>query len=269
MSESKTPESKAKVPETKTNTSSKAGLDKEKLATAVRSLQFAWFVGHVVTLLSIFFYLLTYVKLGKYPRFWYQLALIGIVESFGILIYQLSKKTTSFGTLIRDDNVQYFFLGVGLLVTRPYVLLTLLPFALFSVFHVLAYTKAYLLPVARLDEHPISTKVGDFISKNNVKSVQLAAVLENFTLVWLFLRIVTFRKRSLLPFILYALFVKVRFEKSSFTRNHIKSIEVFIDNTVNKSDVPAIKQTWITAKGVFRRIGSFHLVNDYTKEKLT
>lgn len=36
MSESKTPESKANVPETKTNGSSKAGLDKEKLATAVR-----------------------------------------------------------------------------------------------------------------------------------------------------------------------------------------------------------------------------------------
>lgn len=244
-----------------------------ELSNTVKSLQFAWFVGHVVTLISVFFYALTYIKIGAgWYKFWYQLALVGIIESFGILIVQLVQKNgVNVSVLLKDDNSQYLVLASAFILLRPYVLLVLLPFALFSLFHVLAYVNGYLLPVFSLEDHPISKTINNFVSTNNVKSIQLASILEIYSFAWLFVRVITFRKRSLTPFLLYAIFIKIRFEKSVFTRNYVKSIEVQIDSLVNQhaSTVPAVKNSWIQVKNILRRVGGIYVVNDYTKEKAT
>lgn len=240
-----------------------------QLISVVKTLQFAWFVGHVITLLGVGFYLLTYLKIGsKYYKFWYQLIFMGVVESFGILIYQLIlKKGGKLSVLLKDDNVHYFWLGANMLLLRPYVLLTTLPFALFSLFHILAYVKGYILPLFKLDEHPINSQISEFINNNNLKSIQFASLLEIYTLIWLFVRVITFRKRSLTPFIIYLIFTKIRFEKSIFTRNYIKSLELKVEDLVNQSNVPIVKQSWIHLKQFNKKIGGIYLVNDYTKEK--
>lgn len=243
---------------------------KPQIATVVKTLQFAWFVGHVVTLISFIFYALTYIRIGSRAyKFWYQLGFFGVVESYGILLYQLFRKNGPvLNVFLRDDNAHYFWLGANLLLLRPYVVLTTIPFALFSVFHVLAYSKANLFPVFGLDKHPVATKVGNFISTYNIKSIQVASATEIATLVWLFIRVITIRKRSLVPLIIYVIFVKVRFEKSVFIREYFKKIELKIEDSVNKSNNPTVKQAWIQVKGVNKKIGSFYLVNDFTKAKV-
>lgn len=232
-------------------------------------MQFAWFIGHVATILGVLFYALTYIKSSnRFHRFWYILALVGILESFGILVYQLVvKKSLKSIELLRDDNTQYFLLAFAFLLFRPYVLLPLLPFALFSTFHILAYFKGVLFPIFGISQG-IDQKVGDFISSNNSRSIQLASILEIYSLALLTLRVITFRKNSLFIWLAYGVFLKLRFEKSTFTRNYFKTIELTLDDTVNKTGNPSLKDIWIKAKGVVRSIGSFHLVNDYTKEKL-
>ncbi|ODV80865.1 uncharacterized protein CANTADRAFT_46909 [Suhomyces tanzawaensis NRRL Y-17324] len=250
---------------------SKPGFNQELLIKTVQTLQFAWFVGHLLTLTGIFFYSLTYIKIGvRAYKFWYTVALFGILESFGILIFQIFQKSGSnVFSVLKNDNSQFFLLSAALLFLRPYVLLTLLPFALYSVFHSLAYIQTYLLPVFGLDKHAISKTIGDFVANNNVKSVQLGSVIEVYAYVWLFVRLLTFRRRSLVPFVVYTVFIKTRFENSIFTRNYIKSIEVKVDSLVNSVNVPAVKQGWTTFKHTVRKTGDFYLVNDYTKEKLT
>lgn len=232
-------------------------------------MQFAWFVGHVATILGVLFYALTYIKSGsRFHRFWYILALFGILESFGILVYQLVvKKSLKSIELLRDDNTQYFLLAFAFLLFRPYVLFPLLPFALFSTFHILAYSKGVLFPIFGIGQG-LDQKVGDFISSNNSRSIQLASILEIYSFVLLTLRVITFRKNSLFIWLVYGVFLKLRFEKSTFTRNYFKTIELTLDDTVNKTGNPSLKDIWIKVKGVVRNIGSFHLVNDYTKEKL-
>lgn len=245
---------------------------KPDLAATVKTLQFAWYVGHVVTVISTIFFLLTYIRIFPSAyRFWYKLALLGVVESFGVLIFQAVKKN-GFNPklLLAEDNTQYFLLGALLFVASPYVLLTLATFFLFSTFHVLSYTKYYILPAIDIpDTHPISKHIGNFVAANNNKSIQLASVLEVYTLGWLFVRVLTFRKRSLTPFLIYLVFIKLRYEKSTFTRNYFKTVELKIEDFVNKSGNPAAKDVWVKAKGVFHQIGSFHVVNDHTKEKAT
>lgn len=255
-----TPESKPKPKPTTT-----------QLSTIVQSLQFAWFVGQVLTLLSLTLYYLTYLKIGSgLYKFWYKVAFVGVVESFGILIYQLFlKEGLKIRVLLGDDNTQYWWLGANLLLIRPFVLLTTTSFFLFSVFHVLAYTKGYLLPAFGLSDHVVSKQIGDFITNNNTKSIQLSSLLEISTLAWLFIRVITIRKRSLVPFIIWLIFIKIRYEKSVFIRNYFKSIELRIEDVVNGQGNANIKQGWVQVKQVVRKVGSIYFFNDYTKEKLT
>lgn len=224
-----------------------------------------------MTLLSVTFYTLTFVRIGHRTQFfWFYLATLGIIESFGILIFQLvSKKSLQVSGLLKDDNTQYFLLGFFLLLLRPYIMLPLLPFGLFSAFHVLAYTKGHLLPAFGMGDSPIATKLGHFVSTNNTKSIQVASLLEIVSWFWLLVRVVTFRKRSLTPFLVYTVFLKLRYEKSVFTRNHFKQLEVRIESAVNNANNPAVKNAWIQLKDVAKMVGGIHLVNDYTKEKLT
>lgn len=242
-----------------------------QLSTVVKTLQFAWFVGQVITLLSLTLYYLTYLKIGSgLYKFWYKLAFVGVVESFGILIYQLVlKEGFKVKVLLSDDNTQYFWLGANLLLLRPYVLLTTTSFFLFSIFHVLSYTKGYLLPALGLANHPASKQIGDFITNNNTKSIQLSSALEIGTLGWLFIRTITFRKRSLVPTIIWVIFLKIRYEKSVFIRNYFKSIELRIEDLVNSQGNANVKQGWVQVKQALRKVGSIHLFNDHTKEKLT
>lgn len=259
------------IPDSK-STKTKAGIDKEKLATTVKTLQFGWFVGHFLTLISVFFFTLTYLKIGaRIYWFWYDLAALGIVASFGILVYQLVKKVGfDVKTLIKDDNVHFLGLGIMFLILRPYIILPIIPFQLFSLFHVLSYSKAYLLPIFDQDENSKAYKViNGFIANNNSKSIQLACILEVCSLFFLLARVLLFRKRSLSPFLIYLVFMKLRYEKSVVTRNVFKFLELKIDGVVNNVNNPNVKSYWIKAKSGLRKVGDYKLVNDYTKEKTT
>jgi hypothetical protein len=242
---------------------------KPDLAATVKTAQFAWFVGQVVTLISIMFYSLTYVGIGKkLYRVWYDLALVGIVETFSILVYQtVQKRGVNVDVLSKDDNVHYLILGIFWLILRPNVFIVLLPFGIYSVFHVLAYVNGYILPLYNLENSQISSKLAAFINNNNVKSVQIGSAIELYSLIWLFLRVITIRKRSLVPFLVYIIFIKTRYEKIVFTRNHFKQLEIQIDKYVNQINVPVVKDSWIQFKQVLNKVGQFHIVNDYTKEK--
>lgn len=243
-----------------------------KLSELVKTLQFAWFVGHVTTLVATTFFALSYVRVfpASY-KFWYKLALVGVVDSFGVLVFQAVKKGGAKpAALLGDDNVHYLFLGVGLLFVSPYVLLTLTVYVLFSTFHVLSYTKHYLLPVANIGEsHPVSVKIGQFVLANNAASIRWAAVLEVVTLGWLLVRVLTFRATLVIPLVLFAVFIKLRFEKSAFTRSAFKSVEMRAEQAVNATGNPKAKDVWIQVKAVFHRIAAVHLAHDYTKEKTT
>lgn len=242
------------------------------VTNTIQSLQFGWFVGHLFTLFGVLFYTLTYLRIGTlFYKFWYILSLVGIIGSFGILLFQITSKTggkTAF--LVRNENTHYLLISTVFLLLRPYVLLPLFPFAFFAFFHVLAYTNAKLLPIVGLGSNsPISRSITSVTSKYNITSIQLGSSLEILSLVWLLVRVITFRSNSLFPFLAYVVFVKLRFEHSEYTRNYIKSIELRVDDVVNQAQVPALKQAWLSVKGVFRKIGGVYLVNNYTKTKAT
>ncbi|KAG5421850.1 POM33 [Candida metapsilosis] len=265
------PPATAKKPTSSTtpNSTPKGKVDTEKLLELVYTLQFAWFVGNVLTVFGFISSTLTFIRiLPSLYKLDYLITLLGILISFGILVFQLVQKNgLRFGILIRDDNTHYLLLGGFLLFLRPYVWLTLVPFAIFSTFHVLAYVNGYILPLVGLDKSNISSTITNFVSQNNAKSIEAASGIELVTYVWLLLRMITFRKRSLSPVLVYTVFLKKRHEVSAFTRSYVKAVADAGDKIVNDVNHPVLRDVWAQIRNVFGIVDRYKLVNDYTQQE--
>lgn len=246
----------------------KIDFNQEKLLKTVQSLQFAWFVGNVLTLLGFFIYTLSYFKvLPDLGWIWYLVSLLGAIISFGILLVQfVQKHGFKVPLLIKDDNFHYFLLASFLIALRCYSWITLVPFVIFSTFHVLNYANTHLLPIAGLEHNPVSKHITAFINKNNLASIQIACGIELLILIWLFLRMITFRKRSLTPFLVFLIFLKKRSEVSPFTRKYFEHIGAQIGSVVSTINNPVATQVWGHVQTAFRTIDLFKLVHDRTKD---
>lgn len=263
------PSATAKNSTPSANSTSKGKVDTEKLLELVYTLQFAWFVGNVLTVVGFIGSTLTFLRiLPSLYKLDYLITLLGVLVSFGILVFQLVQKNgLRFGILIRDDNTHYILLGGFLLFLRPYVWLTLVPFAIFSTFHVLAYVNGYILPLVGLDKSNLSTTITNFVSQNNAKSIEAASGIELVTYVWLLLRMITFRKRSLSPVLVYTVFLKKRYEVSAFTRSYVKAVADAGDKIVNDVNHPVLHDVWAKIRNVFGIVDKYKLVNDYTQQE--
>ncbi|SAM03605.1 hypothetical protein [Absidia glauca] len=99
----------------------------ERVSLLAQSLQFPWFVGHVLTLLGSFFYILSFFSNAKA----YKIAYLGALVSYGVVIYKthgFPKFNAAYAQrLVTDENVQYFFLAAYNFFSDP-VEVTLIPF---------------------------------------------------------------------------------------------------------------------------------------------
>ncbi|GAA5872564.1 hypothetical protein JCM8547_006944 [Rhodosporidiobolus lusitaniae] len=110
----------------------------------------AWAAGHAAVLLgslSCFLGLLTFTTKTKS----YSLAYAGAIVSWGIVVYKsLGTPQPSKAYIQRallDENVQYLLLAVYWFLQKP-IIVTLIPFATFSLFHTLTFLRTSVLPKA-------------------------------------------------------------------------------------------------------------------------
>ncbi len=229
---------------------------KANLIALAKTIQFSWFAGHVFVLLGFFLYLITFRSGGRAANFWYRLIYAAVIESFGIIIFQTYKhKSFNPVILLGDDNVQYLLIAFLWLFYKR-VTITIVPFAIFSIFHTLTYSRAYLFPALGYSaQHNISVSIGSFVRRFNDKSIAIAANFELILLLYLFLQVfLTFQLKALFVFLTYVVFIKLRYEKSNFTRNTLKVWEVRVDGLVAHPNVPnGVKQGWISFKRFIRQ----------------
>lgn len=82
----------------------------------------------------------------------------------------------------------------------------------------------------------------------------LVAALE--ILLWgrLFLSALTFSKGAWILLTVYTVFLRARFHQSSFVQGTFSQVGAFVDEQVNKQNMPpAVKQVWGTTKNVSRQ----------------
>jgi len=204
--------------------------------------------------------------------FWYKLAFAGALASYAIVVYkslgtpQLNK--AYFQKAAADENFQYFVLALYWFFSKP-MALVLIPYATFSLFHVLTFTRTNIIPKVvaapapsaagdRSTQHPVAKTLHSWVKANYDPAMRSVAWVElvifGRVLLGAIMGLVPYVKRlplsnSLLTPLLFAHFLRLRYFHSAFTRQVFQSSDVTILNHVNTPGVnPTVKKAVETVR---------------------
>lgn len=150
--------------------------------------------------------------------------------------------------------------------------LALLPFSVYSVFHVATYTRTYLLPTlqppkqdaagpasptsprAAAKQSPLADTIGKFVKQYYDSSMYLVASLELGLLLRLVLSALTFSRGSWVLLLIYLSFFRARYSQSTFVQSAVAHTTARIDTSIShQSTPPQVRQGWETFKGIVRQ----------------
>ena len=139
--------------------------------------------------------------------------------------------------------------------------LALLPFTVYSIFHVATYTRGILLPTIQpppptpAGQKPkasaLSDSIGRFVKDYYDASMSVVAGLE----IALWFRIlgsaILFQKGSWILLAIYTVFVRARISQSTFVQGMLRQMGARGDQLANRQDVPsAARGGWEQFKGL-------------------
>lgn len=152
--------------------------------------------------------------------------------------------------------------------------LAILPFTVYSLFHVLTYTRANLLPAisppaatttpgAKPKASALSDTIGQFVKNYYDQSMTIVAALEIALWFRLLISAIMFTKGSWVLLIIYTAFFRARHAQSSFVQGAVSNVSARADASfANQSTPPAVRQGWETVKGLARQA---HDATDLTR----
>jgi hypothetical protein len=160
----------------------------------------------------------------------------------------------------------------------PQYPLAMLPFGVYSVFHVATYTRTNLIPTVQPPQaipaasgaspaakptyknSALADGIGKFVKEYYDLSMGLVAILEILLWFRLLLAAIIFTKGSWILLVLYTAFLRARFAQSTFVKGQVAHLAARVDALVGgQGTPPAARQVWETVKGGARQ---FHDVTD-------
>ncbi|KAH8885938.1 hypothetical protein GQ53DRAFT_346248 [Thozetella sp. PMI_491] len=266
---------------------------RERVLKLAQTLQFAWFVGHLTLILSVFRYFLSWIRFNYYSfwaQFAYRLTFASAAVTYGIVVYKTwrasRKPTAKPSTLpaplavLSDENIQYLMMAV-IWFFMPQYSLAMLPYGIYSVFHVATYTRANLIPTLapqkklappagaspsakpQYAQHPISESIGVFVKQYYDVSMSMVSGLEILLWIRLLFAAILFQRRSWILLGVYTVFLRARFSNSTHVQNSFAQLETRVDDLVGAQGTPPVaRQAWDGVKGGVRQ---FHTATDPTR----
>lgn len=164
--------------------------------------------------------------------------------------------------------------------------LALLPFMVYSIFHVATYTRTNLLPTLQPPQQapasaspggrpatkssPMADTIGRFVKEYYDASMMLVASLELALWFRILFSAIIFTKGSWILLVVYTVFVRARYSQSSFVQNVVGQSSGRIDGLVaGQSTPPAVRQAWETIKGAARKATDQTDINRYAGARET
>ncbi|KAI5464950.1 hypothetical protein BGZ63DRAFT_350863 [Mariannaea sp. PMI_226] len=263
----------------------------ERLLALAKTLQFAWFAGHLTLILATFRYSFSWLGMNYYggmAQFCYRISFLAAALTYGIVVYKTQRARAKTNTrapggyigLLADENVQYLAMALVWLFSPQYPL-ALLPYSIYSIFHVATYTRANLIPTImapkpaseadgasspnsrRTVQSPLADKIGSFVKEYYDASMSVVASLEIFLWFRIFLSAILFQRRSWILIVLYTAFLRARYAQSSHVQTSFKHLGARVDSLVGAQGTPpAARQIWGTIKDTSRQ---FHDATDVGK----
>jgi hypothetical protein len=137
--------------------------------------------------------------------------------------------------------------------------LAVLPFAVYSIFHVATYTRSNLLPTLQpqpavaAGEKPKSSgladTIGNFVKNYYDSSMTLVAILE--IALWILIAV-------------YTVFLRARFHQSTFVQSAVNQLGARGDAIATRQDLPpAVRQAWGGLKSGIKQAADLTDINRY------
>lgn len=207
---------------------------------------------------------------GAHFRFpWNIVAFSGAIISYAIVVYKsLGTPQPNFAYVqkaMADENFQYFVMALFWWFSKP-VSLALVPYATFSLFHALTFTRTNIIPQIfpptpapgqseRSAQHPFAKAIHGWVKANYDPAMRAVAWTELILLVEVsigalfgFLPYIGNKmpfKNSFLTPILFAHFLRLRWYHSGFTRGVVQTSDGAVTQYVNSPNAhPLIKKAW-------------------------
>jgi hypothetical protein len=145
--------------------------------------------------------------------------------------------------------------------------MAVLPFAVYSVFHVATYVRSNLLPTIQPQQSagasPAGSKpkpsaasdmIGKFVKEYYDGSMTLVAILEIALWFRVFGSALLFQKGSWILLVVYTVFFRARVSQSTFVQGAISQLTSRVDaQLANQSTPPAARQGWQTFKNIIKQ----------------
>ncbi|KAI9689650.1 MAG: hypothetical protein M1820_010120 [Bogoriella megaspora] len=212
---------------------------------------------------------------SRWAQFSYRTAFVAAAATYGIVVFKAYRARMKQGKtqggaagaiqLATDENVQYLAMALVWLFSRQ-IPLALLPFTVYSVFHVLTYTRSNVLPVLqpppqssspghKTSQSGLAENIGRFVKGYYDSSMTLVAVLE----IALFFRILgsvlILQKGALMLILVYSVFLRARYAQSTFVQQVIAQgcsrIDVY---AADQRTPPVVRQIWDQVKGLMGKV---------------
>jgi len=219
---------------------------------------YLWASGHFLLLISALRYFLATITFKGVSTWWYKASFTGALISYAIVCQKSlgtpQPNTTFIKRAMLDENVQYFLLALFWWTSKP-ITIALLPYAIFSLFHALTFTRTTLMPQflppgppatagGAPQPHPIAKKLQVWVKANYDTAMKVVAYTELVIFVRVALGAITFQNAILSPLI-YAHFLRQRYYQSAFTRAAFAVTVDKIDQYVRKpGNPPMLVQVW-------------------------
>ena len=154
----------------------------------------------------------------------------------------------------------------------PQIPLALLPFTVYSIFHVATYTRTNLIPTIQPPQpapatgsspssgrpltksSPLADSIGHFVKGYYDASMMLVASLEIFLWFRVLFSAIIFTKGSWILLAIYSVFLRARYSQSSFVQSAVANGSARVDALVaGQGTPPAARQGWETVKRLARQ----------------
>ncbi|ORX74294.1 hypothetical protein DL89DRAFT_319869 [Linderina pennispora] len=229
-----------------------------RLTNLAQTAQFYWWIGHVVVLTFGVMYYLKRMLGASSANWYYSSAYMGALLSYTIRDIQ--------------DNVEYLLLAFYWFTQRA-IVVTLLPFVVFSLFHVITYSRSTLIPIffpgvpaelqaaRQANGAPIALSPAARYQQDAGRAELEVGVWEVAVVgTWLTLGAITFQTPLLAP-IFYAQFLRFRFALSAPTRQAFRRVRTFLDRVLvppqASANVPhVVTDVYVKGRDILCRMGA-------------
>ncbi|RHZ76467.1 hypothetical protein Glove_197g50 [Diversispora epigaea] len=255
-----------------------------RLWTLAKHPQFIWWLGHCVVLFCSFFYFYYWITFrAAEGESYYYTAYLGAMLSYGVVVYKSAgipqPNWEYFQRLNRDENVFYLGLAVLWFFNTP-VIVTILPYATFSLFHLITYFRTNILQTffppprqphssrvpqtSQYEKWANSTSkfISTWVHQNYDQAMKTVSFFEvvviTAMLIW---NVLTFKLR-LYILLVYFLFLRIRFHMSKFTAQTFHNVGNFLDKSLlppsaSPNIPPYVTKAYLHAKSAVIWAGRF------------